>query len=544
MLEAVPINAISRIEVIRGPGSALYGTNAYSGVINIITQKGNDDSVGKSVSASYGSFKSANAGVSVNQQFGENFGIFLAAEVLEGDGYDFDNTVDENGNAVDLDYKDRIRRIYGNFTLEGLSIDFGYSWEKKTTFGLTPVLAYSGIQERRQFYTNAKYSREFSEDFSSSLFLRFNKFSSPYVDLGMFPSPGFSGHAVSEAHMDFGGYIAGVELQTDYRISDSISLISGLSYEFLESDEYRFIWNDDGSIHPLSAYLEKDDSNNIGFYTQLSANIIENINLVAGIRLTKDSDVDDMFYTPRVGLVYKILDDLSLKLLYGEAFRSPNFFEKNVGTYNVLFGSSELDPEKIQTVDIGIEGKYGVYTKYRLNGFIEKTEDGISRMPSPTPATHGANAAVYANLDKLTIYGLEISVNGVLPNNKGFYGINLTAKEGEERSLDEDLLNFAEISANTWIEYRLCKHLYILPSLQYLGDRKGKTNSATTEHKLDDYVLANLVFGFDWKNYSIKLIGKNLLNEDYSYPEYIRNNIQDIPGGAERSLYLQVAYDF
>ena len=63
-LELIPINAIKQIEVIRGRGSTLYGTNAYSGVINITTKKGNDDNPSLSAKAGYGSFSTFNVNVS------------------------------------------------------------------------------------------------------------------------------------------------------------------------------------------------------------------------------------------------------------------------------------------------------------------------------------------------------------------------------------------------------------------------------------------------------------------------------------------------
>jgi outer membrane cobalamin receptor len=75
-LEAIPVSAISRIEVIRGPGSSLYGTNAYSGVINVITKKG-AGTTEISASASYGSFNTVNPVLWGRFKINDDASVFL-----------------------------------------------------------------------------------------------------------------------------------------------------------------------------------------------------------------------------------------------------------------------------------------------------------------------------------------------------------------------------------------------------------------------------------------------------------------------------------
>ncbi|MFQ5631275.1 MAG: TonB-dependent receptor domain-containing protein [bacterium] len=335
--------------------------------------------------------------------------------------------------------------------------------------------------------------------------------------------------------MNFGGYSLGSELQVDYNFSDKLSNVSGLVYERFHSDEYRFLWNDDKSLHPLSAYTVSPSAYTLSAYSQFAYTPANTFRAVAGIRAVKDSDINAMFFSPRAGLIFSIRQKYFLKLLYGQAFRSPNFFEKYVSTHNVLFGSVDLDPEKIRTVDFGVEGHFK-NIRTRLNGFITSTRDEITRVPTDKPLQHGERAAIYVNSTNLLLYGLEFSFNSFM-HKKGYYGFNIGWKDGENEATNEDLHYFANVTSNAWFNYHLSESVSVIPSIQFVGRRKG-TSIVSGDYKLDAYALLNANLQYRIKNIHLNFTVRNILDKDYSYPEYIRKSINDVPGGQGRAFTL------
>ena len=89
-----PIETIERLEIIRGPGSVLYGTNAFTGVINVITKKASKDP-GLIVSTRYGSFDTKQVTVSGGKENGD-FSFYGGIDYLDSQGWDFEAT-DEAG---------------------------------------------------------------------------------------------------------------------------------------------------------------------------------------------------------------------------------------------------------------------------------------------------------------------------------------------------------------------------------------------------------------------------------------------------------------
>jgi iron complex outermembrane receptor protein len=538
-LELIPINAIKQIEIIRGRGSTLYGTNAYSGVINITTKKGNDDNPSLSAKAGYGSFSTFNVNVSSGFKINEHSGFYFGAQIVNGDGYEFNVKEDEKGNSSTFDYPNNNIKLYLNYHDKNFCIDAGYMHQEKMVYGIVPVLDYKGMAERNMAFANVKYTRNFSDDFKSSLSVRYNIFEQPRGDIGFFPFAGFPGHDTSSVYMKYGGYNFNTELQFDYNYSKKLSNITGFVYKTAYSDEYQFLWDDDNTIHPFSAYLRTADSYTLSAYTQFLYKPLNALQTVAGLRVVKDNDIKDIFMSPRLGLIYSFYDNYSFRALYGQAFRIPCFFEKYVSTQNVLFGSVDLNPEKIQSYDIGLEGSFEK-VRAGLNGFVTLTKDGITRVATNDTTSHGTKAAMYINAAKSTIYGIEFSLSSAV-GNKGYSGFNLGWKTGKDNQTKEDLLYFANITSNAWLKYHLISSLSFTPNIQYIGERKG--NSAKYgSYKLDPYLLLNLSAQYQHNNLSLIITIKNILNKDYTYPEFVRRNINETPGGPGTAFRISLKY--
>lgn len=545
-LEQIPLAAINRIEVIRGPGSSLYGTNAYSGVINIITKNPEDESK-LSAGLSYASYNTYTGEISGNYKVNEKMSFFAAMSYTGSNGYPFKIKADEKGRALNLDYKITPFNIFTNFRYDKLNIDFSYMSLKKNHYGVTPNIDYTGEHKFNNMVLNAKYLIDINEKIQASLMLRMNSYDNPYSNVGYFPVKGFGGHSESTVTLNSKGQIYSGELQFNIDMLDNLTNVSGIAYEYYKTDPYNWIWENDKTLHPMTAYLDEHTSGNFAGYTQFTYKPSKLISFVGGVRVVKDKDISDMFFLPRAGIIFKLTNDHSFKLLYGKAFRSPTFFEKYVATTNVLFGNSNLSPETIQTIDAGFEFVFGEAFKARVNGYYEQTADGIERRPTNNPAKHGANAAIYVNASKYNYYGFEVSANGLV-GQTAYYGFNFGWKDGKNSDADTDLYGFTPITANAWIGLRF-DNLRITPFLQFVGERKGisqrKVNDvAIGNYKLDPYLLGNLTLGYKFNNFLFEGTLKNIFDVTYSYPEFIRGLSEEVPGGPGINYLVSIKFNY
>ena len=142
----------------------------------------------------------------------------------------------------------------------------------------------------------------------------------------------------------------GCEIQTIYNANDSLTLTLGGSSDTYNTDPYLFKKISDGQISRFSSYLSDYKTNEYALYLQADWKPLTELKLVGGLRYNDNSRSGDNT-SPNFGIVYDMGNKKYLKFLYGQAFRSPNFFEQFVNTAGVLKGNPDLKAEKIDTYD-------------------------------------------------------------------------------------------------------------------------------------------------------------------------------------------------
>ena len=549
-LEAIPMDMISKIEIVRGPGSPLYGTNAYSGVINVITRQEfpNPNEVKNTIG--FGDFATVRGSAYSNLELMPETSLTFALGYQKSKGYPFNILSDERGNHGVLDYKQDYVQSLMQIRNKSFSFQAGYLMMDKMTYGITPNLNYSGLQQIKNFFTNAMYNHSINDSLAMLFSIRYNQFSNPSVDIGYFPYKGFMApvHDTSTVHMESGGYIYSSELQFNYRLKSNFNIVAGLTYEYLYSDPYLFLWDTDLTNHPFSAYLKIHESYNYAGYFQIGHIVTDKFTINGGMRLVKNKEIKREFYSPCLAANYKISGKFRIKAQYGQAFRLPNFFEKYVATYNVLYGNEKLNPELIQTIDLWLETEPFNSWRFRLNGFFENTDDGIIRVAADSSDSYGENAMKYVNAESRNIYGIEFSFSGQVFKRGNIAG-NFSWKTGHDSETNDALLYFAPYTANIWFICNQHKILTFTPWIQYVSQREGFSNRKITNecfggYTIDAYTLVNLSMSLNFDNCRLKLSFKNLLNEDYSYPEYVRQLSETVPGGPGRNYFLSLDYQF
>jgi len=586
-LEQIPVSSIQRIEIVRGSGGVLYGTNAYAGVINIITKKGIDID-GALASIKMGRFNTKALRFVMGKEI-NGLDIFFAGEFNQSDGYKKTVTWDEDDvnppdslygnssgsrimgyypddpNAYENDYTNFFTSLkYKDFTLNAI-----YFENEKDKFGIIPTLTSTGERKLQGYGMNLKYNHSLKEgkaDFSAIVWydrIQKNERVNAYPPVLRAPN--------HKDEQEYSGHKSGAQVEINAALTSKLTLLSGIGMEISKADPYYFFLTETLSERiqdePANAIPEAQTTNDFWAFFQTEYKAGNHMSFLAGGRYNKNKQAGGVFI-PSLGMVYSVNQNLSFKLLYAGGFRNPSFFEKYVRTVNILAGVESLEPEKINSFDLGMDLSLSNFN-FRLNAFYAKTDKLIGRRGLTLSDTAALNletgygsgpmewkqGAVYANGGSDDYYGLELSVQGNPVNQLNFRG-NLSYKKGKDNQGNE-LLYFSPWLANVGVIYRPTKRISVSAVIKYVGKIKGHyaslypwnqwPNAAAggTDYSIDGYMLFNAGITFRLcPGIVLSLIGKNLFNKEYVYPEYIRQAIPYIPGGPGRAVYWSVSYKF
>jgi len=552
LLDFVPIEIVDRIEVVRSPASVLYGTNSISGVINIITKQGKENS--DQVTFRAGS-NSHMYGSLVHHD--ENFS--MAASVQRDDGYDYTGTNDEFGNIVDLDYRYDVENIYVDSYGDDWRIHGAFFNREKAMYGINPWAWQNGTFKNFAGYfdANKNYNIKTGE---LNFWLRYdlsdkdihvNQFPFPAssADCSAFNTPTTSPPLPPTGSCDDSARNAStvinkverysLEVQFKDNITENINYIVGGTVEQQKSTPLLFISDLDGST-TTDAYANNQETNTAAIYTQIKYQMNDDTLFVAGIRAENNSENAGSGIMPKLGLTYQLVPETYIKVLYSEAFRSPMFIEKYVDLNNVLMGDPDLERETIQTFEIGIDSQINENNKLQLSAYTLNLEDEILRFPLPAPSP----ATVYDNGAGKKMNGLEIEWKSIISKQLELI-INAAYVDGEDKSLNEkDAPLIANETLNAILTYHITKNLSTTFTAQHIGEKDVVSSITDERSTLDSYQLVNFITNYKINQHNVKLIFNNITDERYSYPEPVRRKVDDVPGGIGASVYAQYQYSF
>ncbi|MCK5146856.1 TonB-dependent receptor [bacterium] len=560
-LDTVPLSAIDRIEIIRGPGSTLYGTNAFSAVINIITKSG-EGAKGMRGFVKAGSFSTREVGVSYGGQQGD-CEYFFAGQMKDNDGYDKE-TNDEAGIPGVINFESDIHSLFGKIRYKSLTVSTGYSMQRFGKFGPIPRY-YSGNRGHRdggkadheKFYVNGVLTKKYSDKFSTKFSLHYD-YADKQTDTGEFgyivyyQVLGVIDTTVSTDYYRFGGKLIQGEVQGEYSVNENTSILAGFTAERRTVNNLADLYSDiDGDLL-IDGSTKKMPFNvsDFGGYIQLDGKLGKKLGFVAGLRFSYLGISEKSYLTPRGGLVYNMNSNTSVKFLYGEAFRGAGPQEQYYKVPAIIYGSDAtgigLEPERIRTIEVALDQKFADKYKFRINAFLTNIFDLIGR-DAMTPSEYGSiigatpTTKIYRNLGDQAVKGVEAEIKGY-PSDKFNFFLNMTYKSGTDDASDTDIMYMSNLTANGGFSLAFGNKCHLIPNFQYVGKRKGTLNNGT-ENSVDAILLANLVIKFKVsQNMDFYLTGLNLLNKEYFYPEQVRKNMATIPGGPGRSIFFKADF--
>lgn len=357
----IPVENIKQVEIIRGPGSALYGSNAFLGVVDIITFE----------DANSAHFKiGSNNKREIAINFAKAAGDFNLSGFLKGfssSGYEYDNVTDIFGQSGST--TDPIKGLDAFLTLnyKSLTIHARHmerSLENFLTFG---VLANNVNSENsKQSSIDAKYKAQLSEkvnlEFTSGYSVDEWKTQALLIPAGLEIAPGFA----LDNNFVGGPYLKSYNLNFNVdgfiKVAESNDLVAGVSLVKSAISDVKNLMTHNpitldyhGKVEEFedeeNNFNKKESRNIFSLYMQDKQSIGDNISLTAGFRYDNYNDFGSSF-NPRFAFIYTTPFESKVKFMYGKAFRAPNFLELYDKNNPVDFGNPDLKAENVQTIEV------------------------------------------------------------------------------------------------------------------------------------------------------------------------------------------------
>ncbi len=552
------VENIKKIEIIRGPGSALYGQNAFMAVVNVLT-KDTDDIDGFQLTVSGGSYDTQN----YNMLFGKEFGDLKISGFL--DYYDtegFSRTI-ERDTLFPATYSTSPGRSQNEKEKTDLNLKLSYkNLEVKTKYmkkrregyiGVDSALTNDNEWNDTYIFGDLKYKLSFGEKFNVIPRLYYDQFNigtniieTRPEDFFVEPIPGFKIVYPDgiKGHTRFKFRTIGFENLINYNVSEGNKLTFGFQYEWIHQHDISFTSNANPRTGaPLTTFT--DFSKDLPFtskktrhiwalFLQDEWSIAKDINLTVGVRYDHFSRFGSTT-NPRVGLVWRFIESAHLKLLFATAFRAPNFEELFLINNPVFVGNPNLDLEKVNTFEVGLGYDFTKHISGNVNYFFNRIRDRIELVEKP-------GIDQFENTSGLRIKGVEAELKADFGNDNYFYA-NYTFQNVEETRGRERLPFTPEHKANFGLNVGFWKYANAHLNTFVSGRRPRENGDARDD--LPSYALVNLtLIGRNFiDNFEIRGSVFNLFDKSYDDPAPKETVPTDYPQKG-RSLMVELRYEF
>lgn len=484
--EVTPLFMAKNLEVMRGPGSALYGSNAVAGVISINTLKAEDIQQGGKARLRFGdratrsldfltggsadqfSYVASYSTLATNGN--EYASLDGSGRTLSGGGLASFNTRDHRNN----DYF--FAKVDGLFNLDGLSLQFHQQrWSFDTGFGwlfYIPDVPES-MNEQRQIFV-LRYGKK-TGDLSQEYSLRYQThaidWNTRYYPAGTAYAPGLTEILKTSADELF------ARAQGTLKWGESGSVVGGIEANRFTYDGDRAHYSNvdvnnggsfqpspDGSPIPLRGFLQWTQGHPVlrtAAYLQMATGRILNdvLDVTAGLRYDKQSsdyneldpiriaggaplqnNLEYSKVSPRLGIVFHSGDNYSFKVLVGRAFRTPSPAETfGANTYALASNIHQLQPETSDSVELASDWIINKNLNWRINAYQAKMKNLIGYSVT--------NNNLSTNLYTLTTRGVETELLWASGAWGGFGNISY-AKRVDETILDPSIAASRDV---TWL---------------------------------------------------------------------------------------------
>lgn len=502
---ALPLDNTSRVEILRGPQSTLYGSDALTGVVNIISLKG-QGKPSYNFSFEGGSYNSYKGTITSLGAIGK-FNYSAAFSRTQSDGY---SAASEKYGNTEND----------GFELYNFNTILGYDFSE--SFDLNLIVRYNNsstdldqsfgspeywddptyIFDQDEYFVRAQgnlnlMDSKWNQKFGISSFRNIRNYSYDTSSASIY---------YSKSNYDGRKYKA--DWQNDFYFFENNLITAGAEFELEEASSEYF---SDSYIFPgaFESVFPDKSVNTIGIYLQDQINLSKSFFGTVGIRYDYQNQFGSAF-TYRIAPAYIFWQTgTKIKATVGTGFKAPSLFY----LYDPVYGNSELNPEKSFGMDAGIEQyfwstEFSIGANYFYNKFTDMFgfDSNFKTININEAQTNGIEVFAHAEL----IDGLNIKANYTY----------LDARDKSENTPDynKKLIRRPENKAGLYLSYTWNKIANINLDIMYVGKR-DELDFATypsTRIVMPDYFLVNLAAYYDLFSF-LRLQGRieNLFDKQY-----------------------------
>lgn len=535
-LPLFPLEQIERVEIIRGPGSALYGSSAFNGVINIVSRKDVN-----AVRIESGSDTRRSASLNISQPIGE-WKTNLFARVYEDNGQVF-NVPDSFTKAL-MTTRDPRRAI--NFDIavgdENTQIRAAYHRTDSSDFynfentqngfnATTQSFKQFSVEQRLNWFENVKTQLqlgylETGQDLQVAILgvANVSRISTPIGHENFLSKGALSGNSYT------------LRFTNDWSIDEKSSALFGLEWRHEREARARAYNNYDlGQLArrsiPINYYGDFTHYTDIGtrasleaggLYGQYLRDLSYKTRLTLGVRYDHYDGIG-AHASPRLGLVHQLSENQTLKFLYGEAYRAPSLGETGVINNPLVVGNPNLTYEVVKTWDVIWMLNWNS-THISVGSFRNNYQD-------PMAAGFVGTTRTTINSDDEFSDGLELEAQHYF--NQAW---SLRATYTDFFTLPKTAFREAEQLAS--LELNFNQGAWNWNLLAYHQSERYALTATNSLNKLADFWVINSKLGYHFSNgYHLSVQIKNVDDHYFSTPAQGVNLSQGIPNrGREISL--------
>ncbi len=511
----MPLEAVQRVEVIRGPGSALYGADAFAGVINIITKKAKDIN-GKVLGARAGDHSTQSGW----GQYGAQWAGWDVATSLQ-----YQHTSGDNGRVVNADAQTTLDRelgthashapgalntryetLNGHLNLQRKHWDIGF-WAFNSINGGIRAGAGGALDPKgdgnnsEQYLGDVRFSTEdwlenwelmahasyLQADFQGQLKL--------YPDNAILPLGTGNNPLVlfpDGVRLNLGRIqkVPSIELSSVYKGLNHhlLRLGTGFRYEQITTSDARNFGYGvplppvvNGTLTNVTGtpfvYLPDAHRSIWSLVAQDEWQIAPDWQLTAGVRYDDYSDFGGTV-NPRIALVWDINEQITSKLLYGKAFRAPNFAEQFTQNNPVVLGNKNLNPETINTYEWAFDYRPFSSLRTAVNLYYYQVHNLITAVPDPGKTTN-----IYQNSGNQDGYGSELEWKWQFSEQWNVMG-NYAWQHSTNEVTHQAVAGVPEHHVYAAFQWQFMPAWQFQPQLNWIG---GRTSLLGGNQKLNDY---------------------------------------------------------
>jgi len=528
-----PLHGVQRIEIIRGPGSALHGADAFSGVINIVTK--GIDSQSAEINFNVGSFnrKGVNGGFTL--EAGRlNGAINLGYEEVGASGVKIradqqsisDQLLGTSASLAPGEFDDAMKVLDLYLKLEFDGWELNTSILDRSEVGLGAGVGGSLNSEGDSSTT--RYTAQVSKDFlnvSAGLdvglkfsYVGYNEFARFFIvpkgaavptpeglvflPDGLYSEPEFKeAHLKSDIDFTYSGW-------SKHQVKVGVGVEQGKLFDSAERRNY------DNQFRPLAeltvfeneqAFIEEEQRVSRYLFLQDEWNLAADWTLTSGIRWDDYSDFGTTV-NPRLALVWQLDYDFTAKFLYGRAFRAPSLAELFLKDNPILVGNKDLEPEELETLEFGLSYLGLPFYELAVNVFYYKTDKLIQETQNTT-----------TNLNSSSGRGLEMEAV--------YYANSVVSLEGNYSYQTSSVVDTAESfggapehQAYVRADFKINGHWNVSVDANWVSSQaivvaNPKFGFPSEKDKLDAFSSANININYLFgSKYRVGLNVRNLLN--------------------------------